>query len=308
MTDVFLSYAHSDQTAAEQIIAGLETEGFSVWWDHTIPPGQTWDTTIARRLTEAKAVVVLWSEASVGSEWVKEEASVARASNKYFPATIDGTPPPLGFSRVQAALLAGWTGDTAEAHWQRLVTEIAAALDAVEGLAVATASSEKGRVTYAGRSLRRQRQSLPLFVTAVVALLVGGLIGRFISVEPYRAELAAADNSLAMERSKTQKEIDDLTASWGLLQEKIGVVRNPKDYAAIDILRAELSVASKELEDLSRITNRAIPSALFEEIRWRQASIDLLNERLAQVRKAITVMSEKLPVGGPLDLAPDQDN
>jgi len=42
MADVFLSYAREDQAFAQRLAQALEAEGFSVWWDRTIPPGKTW--------------------------------------------------------------------------------------------------------------------------------------------------------------------------------------------------------------------------------------------------------------------------
>ena len=61
MADIFISYAHEDQAFVRRMVPALEAGGFSVWWDHTIPPGQSWDTFIARGIKEAKACIVVWS-------------------------------------------------------------------------------------------------------------------------------------------------------------------------------------------------------------------------------------------------------
>ncbi len=120
MSDIFISYAHEDQPFARRMASALEMDGFSVWWDHTIPPGQTWDTFIARGIEEARACIVIWSKNSIASDWVKEEATLAKDGGKYVPVQIDGSQPPVGFRRVQAADLRGWSGDRSNAQWRLL--------------------------------------------------------------------------------------------------------------------------------------------------------------------------------------------
>ena len=80
MTDVFISYATSDRERAREIANLLSARGWSVWWDRKIKAGQTFDEVIERELESAKSIVVLWSEASVASEWVKNEAAFAAPS------------------------------------------------------------------------------------------------------------------------------------------------------------------------------------------------------------------------------------
>jgi hypothetical protein len=97
-----------------------------VWWDHTIPPGKTWDTHIAAAIESAKACIVVWSARSVGSDWVKEEATLARDADKFLPVALDASLPPVGFRRIQAAQMAGWTGDRTHPQFQLLVREVRA--------------------------------------------------------------------------------------------------------------------------------------------------------------------------------------
>lgn len=68
MSDIFISYAHEDRERAKNMAAALEARGWSVWWDRKIITGQTYDQVIENELDAAKAVVVLWSQHSVGSE------------------------------------------------------------------------------------------------------------------------------------------------------------------------------------------------------------------------------------------------
>ena len=74
MADIFLSYQRDDQARAEQVAKALGNLGWSVFWDRTIPPGESWGPYLKRQLDGASCVVVLWSDKAVESEWVLEEA------------------------------------------------------------------------------------------------------------------------------------------------------------------------------------------------------------------------------------------
>ena len=105
------------------LVAALQSEGFTVWWDHTIPPGQTWDGVIAEGIRQSIVCVVVWSENSAVSDWVKEEATLAKNTRKYLPVQISGELP-MGFGRIQAANLRAWFGDAHDPQWRLLIGEI----------------------------------------------------------------------------------------------------------------------------------------------------------------------------------------
>lgn len=124
MADVFLSYAREDAARAEQIARGLEEAGLSVFWDNEIPPGQTWADYIEQKLTQCKALIVLWSSHSVGSQWVREEARMGRDKSVLIPVMIDNVQPPFGFGEVQAANLSNWAGAQDDVNWRRFVDAV----------------------------------------------------------------------------------------------------------------------------------------------------------------------------------------
>lgn len=126
MADVFLSYAREDRDAALALARVLEECGWSVWWDREIHPGEAFDQAIERELAAAGAVVVLWSERSVTSEWVKNEAAEAAERGVLVPALLDATKLPLEFRRRQAADLAGWHGDLDHDGFRALCAGVAA--------------------------------------------------------------------------------------------------------------------------------------------------------------------------------------
>jgi TIR domain len=107
MSDIFVSYANEDRLKAQILVQALEARGWSIFWDRKIPVGRTWHDSIGRELSEARCVVVLWSNASVESEWVREEADDARQRGVLMPVRIDNIQPPIGFRGIQAANLIG---------------------------------------------------------------------------------------------------------------------------------------------------------------------------------------------------------
>jgi hypothetical protein len=110
LNDIFVSYSRADQPRAERLVAALERRRFTVFWDREIPPGSTWDAVLEKQLAVVRCVVVLWSQHSVASDWVKTEAAEAKRLDKLVPVLIDDVPPPLEFRRIQTARLVDWSG------------------------------------------------------------------------------------------------------------------------------------------------------------------------------------------------------
>ena len=125
MADVFISYANEDRARAQDLAFALEEYGWSIWWDRSIVAGETFDDVIERELNSAKSVVVLWSRASILSEWVRNEAAEAAKRGVLVPAAIDGVSPPLEFRRKQTVNLAGWDGNPAYKPFVTLRTALA---------------------------------------------------------------------------------------------------------------------------------------------------------------------------------------
>ena len=72
MSDIFLSYANEDRVRIQSLLQALEQQEWSVWWDRTIPAGKTWYEVIDQALEDAQCIVVVWTELSVLSEWVRD--------------------------------------------------------------------------------------------------------------------------------------------------------------------------------------------------------------------------------------------
>ena len=101
MSDVFVSYASQDRARVVPLVEALERRGWTVWWDRKIDAGTAFDREIEAAIDEAKCIVVVWSENSVQSDWVRSEASEGLARGILAPVTIDAVRPPLAFRLTQ---------------------------------------------------------------------------------------------------------------------------------------------------------------------------------------------------------------
>jgi hypothetical protein len=121
MSDIFLSYASKDRERAADLAAALKACGWDVWWDRTLVAGDRYAAVIAEELAAARSVIVLWSQSSVASDWVADEANEAKKRGVYIPVLLDGTEPPLGFRSAQYANLSNWSGSLDDHEFERLL-------------------------------------------------------------------------------------------------------------------------------------------------------------------------------------------
>ena len=87
---VFISYAREDVVAARQLEELLVRHGRRVWRDERrLRPGELVDQVIPAALRDASAVVTLWSQNSVNSDWVRHETSYAAVDGKCATLIVD---------------------------------------------------------------------------------------------------------------------------------------------------------------------------------------------------------------------------
>ena len=128
MADIFISYARRDRAIAEALDAALARSGFSVWWDASITAGDRFDEVIARELSDAKVVVVLWSEVSVHSKWVVSEAMFALEHEALVAAKIDDVKIRVPFNTVQTADLRDWDLESSHSGLREIMEGVHAKL------------------------------------------------------------------------------------------------------------------------------------------------------------------------------------
>jgi len=180
--DVFVSYASADRDKARAIARLLTEHGYSVWWDRQIPPGQTFDDVIQKALEEAKCVVVLWSSASVSSNWVKTEAADAAARRILVPALIDDVRLPMEFKRIQTANLVAWDSGPTNTEFQNLLASVRSLAEHDGSQAAVHQTATSGlRADPAPRSAASSRGR---YIAMIVAATLLALAGAFYALLP----------------------------------------------------------------------------------------------------------------------------
>jgi tetratricopeptide (TPR) repeat protein len=129
MADVFLSYARPSAKGAKLVAGALRTSGYSVWFDEHLPGHRAYSDVIQEQLESARAVIVLWSNEAVRSQWVRSEANRARQKGQLVQARLDDARLPMPFDQIHCIDLTRWHGDPNALPWQSVVASVAALAD-----------------------------------------------------------------------------------------------------------------------------------------------------------------------------------
>ncbi|MEZ6023533.1 MAG: toll/interleukin-1 receptor domain-containing protein [Hyphomonadaceae bacterium] len=185
MADIFISYASEDRNRVRPLADALIARGFNVWWDRSLAAGHDYAAVIERELKNAKAVIVVWTQSSAASTFVRDEAGRARDEGRLIPVLLDRIEIPLGFGAFQAEDFTRWNGGANAPQMQILEEAIKAKLEGrdVDGGAVAA----KRR-----RLMARIRVVSVLTVLALIVVIAWGVNDIFRPEPPptdLRAEL-----------------------------------------------------------------------------------------------------------------------
>lgn len=154
MSDIFVSYKTTDKERVRTLVELLKAQGLNVWWDRNIPPGKTFDQVIEEAINAASCLVVVWSAASVASDWVKTEAAEGARRGILVPVMIDDVSIPLEFRRIQAAKLTDLPRPPGDPDVQGLLASVARTIER-ERLRREKGSSSGVRL---GTEIRRARE------------------------------------------------------------------------------------------------------------------------------------------------------
>jgi hypothetical protein len=82
----FLSHAHADKSTVDRLYAWLhDTADIPIWYDAAnLPTGTMIGTYLAEAITQCRSLIIVLSEASVKSGWVKEEYNAALGQRTQF--------------------------------------------------------------------------------------------------------------------------------------------------------------------------------------------------------------------------------
>jgi hypothetical protein len=199
MGDIFISYASKDRAKAKILAGVLEQLNLSVWWDRDIPPGKTFDEVIEEALTAAKCVIVLWTETSVSSDWVKTEASEAAKRKILVPVLIEDVQIPLEFRRIQAADLTNWKGKGSHPGFDTLLKAVKSKLGSTFQMKAVKREIEK-LTEKPGEPVKlpvepsepikptgkRKKRFLPIVLTAAAVIVIAVLLMLILKPKPSR--------------------------------------------------------------------------------------------------------------------------
>ena len=186
MSDIFISYAREDRAQAQAIAAVFQGQGWSVWWDRSIPPGRSFDQVIEEALAAARCVVVLWSKSSASSDWVKTEAADGLARKILIPVRTEETSLPLEFRRLQTVDLTRWKGDASDPELREFLAAVSALI--------------KSEVRPPSPPLRRERNLRPVYLalSLLALLMVGWSIYEFTRSRMKPVSAPANETALAV--------------------------------------------------------------------------------------------------------------
>jgi hypothetical protein len=131
MHELFISYSRHDSDAANALADMLSNAGLSVWLDRkAIQEGDAFDTQIEEAIAQTCVVIVIWSEHSVKSHWVRAEAAYALGKRKLLPISIDPSEPPLQFMQIQTIDFRYWDRTSNHHAFHQLADALAKRLEA----------------------------------------------------------------------------------------------------------------------------------------------------------------------------------
>ncbi len=178
MHDVFISYARNDEDRASDFQRAISNAGWKVWWDGDLLPGQRYRDVIEAKLRASAAVVVLWSENALKSDFVQDEADLARQLDKLISVTLDGKKPSMGSLQKHFVDMSKWDGqDPTHAGLKKVLA----------GIRHKVKGDENVGPDHVGAAIPKPRS--PGAVVAIVAIVAGLLIfGSAAGIWYYRGD------------------------------------------------------------------------------------------------------------------------
>jgi hypothetical protein len=99
MAQIYISYSHSDDEAAQHIIESVRQAGYSTFDDRGMRTGSEWEDAKTAAIDAAQCVVIIWSKGAADSAFLQYEiqrAIKAWSLDRLVLAALDDTPLPVG--------------------------------------------------------------------------------------------------------------------------------------------------------------------------------------------------------------------
>jgi hypothetical protein len=201
-SDIFISYEHNDRAKAKALANALTAQGWTVWWDRRIAPGEAFDLVIERELATCRCVIVLWTARSVGATWVRNEARRAAKRRVLVPLLMEPVEPPLEFENLQAADLTTWDANKEHPDFEAVLDRIQALAPSAQRLA-RVAVEHARREFLAGRT-REALATLEQFqpTSALVSQTLTDLSAEAERIAGARAETVRQESEAATQKQQ----------------------------------------------------------------------------------------------------------
>ncbi|MGD9982456.1 MAG: TIR domain-containing protein [Hyphomonadaceae bacterium] len=277
MADIFISYASEDRNRVRPLAEALQQRGFNVWWDRSLAAGQDYTAIIEKELKVAKAVIVVWTQSSTASTFVRDEAGRARDEGRLVPVMLDPVQLPLGFGAFQAEDFSRWNGGANAPQMQLLVEVLNAKLSGRD-----VNSSEIER-----RRRRLGARIRVVSVLTVIALIAGiaWVVNDFVRPDPPPTDLRAELLRLLAEGQLTPEQAIQLAE---ILES--GALGETASLQAPSPGRAAEESPAATMTDSVGVSEAEFDATASET--YREAFAALAAHPAAEVRLAVAQMSQ----------------
>ncbi|MBL8546996.1 MAG: TIR domain-containing protein [Hyphomonadaceae bacterium] len=276
MADIFISYASEDRDRVRPLAEALQSRGFNIWWDRSLAAGQDYTAIIEKELKSAKAVIVLWTQASANSTFVRDEAGRARDEGRLVPVLLDQVQLPLGFGAFQAEDFTRWNGGANAPQMQLLVEVLSAKLS---GREVNTSEIERRR-----RRLGTRIRIVSLLT--VIALIAGiaWVVNDFVRPDPPQPDLRAELLRLLAEGQLTPEQAIQLAT---ILES--GALGETASSETLGAPQPGATDAARDLEPAGTVSEASFDATA--SAAYRAAFVALAAHPVEDVRLAVAQMS-----------------
>jgi TolB-like protein len=205
LADIFVSYSREDKAKVTDLVDRLSATGWTVWCDTHLAGGAVFSEEIEREINEAKVVLVVWSEASVKSKWVADEAEMGRDAGKLVPISIDGSMPPIGFRQYQSIDFSGQGGEASKASFAALLSSCEPLLDrGARDVPLPPAVKDQGKFEFT-----------PGILLGGAAVVLALVVGAFFIIGGNQSEVADKSEATQISSEESNRAVDIPVPGFG---------------------------------------------------------------------------------------------